>query len=417
MISDSIVVDNIQIHNNKLDVFYHATGRVCKYINNNTHFFSHYSCDIGMVPDSIAVIPFVVNVLPIIWVTDSILELPELDSDFFQSIEEFKKGYIKMYPMIAFGGEVRVVSLVKNVIAKSENDVAAFFSGGVDAFSTLINHISEKPILVTVRGADIKLDDVDGWSIVTNHVNQVASEYGLNVLLIESNFRYFLNEARLNELIGSAKDNWWHGFQHGIGLIGLSFPAAYTCGFAKIYIASSYTKEDRYTCASDPLIDNYLRFANAQIFHDGYEYSRQKKIECLCSYVKKTSKTMNLRVCYMVDGGRNCCRCEKCYRTITGIIAEGHSPLNYGFNINSTDLNKIIHDLKWNIFMSSAIVILWKDIQKKFIQNKDCIEENKILNFMLSYNFDKINNRAKWFKHYLNYCMHPLLLFKRISKY
>ena len=30
--------------------------------------------------------------------------------------------------------------------------------------------------------------------------------------------------------------------------------------------------------------------------------------------------------------GDNCCMCEKCYRTMAGLWAEGENPENYGFS-------------------------------------------------------------------------------------
>lgn len=60
-------------------------------------FLIEYPFDITNVPDSIASIPFVCCVLPIVWMSDSILEIPELDEAFYDCIPNVKKGYETLY--------------------------------------------------------------------------------------------------------------------------------------------------------------------------------------------------------------------------------------------------------------------------------------------------------------------------------
>ena len=67
-----------------------------------------------------------------------------------------------MYPQINFLGKIHADKLENNSYSEN-NGAAAFFSGGVDAFNTLVNHAEEKPVLLTLWGADVKLDDVSGW--------------------------------------------------------------------------------------------------------------------------------------------------------------------------------------------------------------------------------------------------------------
>ena len=57
-----------------------------------------------------------------------------------------------MYPQLSFGGNLVVDHIVEN--KNSANKSAAMFSGGVDAFNTLISHIVEK---LKSIGADIEL--------------------------------------------------------------------------------------------------------------------------------------------------------------------------------------------------------------------------------------------------------------------
>ena len=168
---------------------------------------------------------------------------------------------------------------------------AAFFGGGVDAFATLIAHIAEKPTLMTLWGSDIPLKDTDGWEVVKNHTLKTAENFGLQAIFVKTNFRELLNYIELNRLVKMSGDNYWHGFQHGIGIIGHAAPLAAKNGFSTIYIASSYTVNDNKTCASHPDIDGNVRFAGCNIIHDQYEYDRQAKVDHICSFQKSWMKS------------------------------------------------------------------------------------------------------------------------------
>ena len=75
--------------------------------------------------------------------------------------------------------------------------------------------------MLTLWGSDIKIDDQLGWNNVRKHVDETAMMFGLEKIYIKTNFRTFINEGMLNLLVVQSGDSWWHGFQHGIGLIGM----------------------------------------------------------------------------------------------------------------------------------------------------------------------------------------------------
>ena len=134
---DKIIVNKVKIDHNKISVDYSVSNTLSKYFNLEEEFFVEFEENIEDVPKGIAVIPFVVNILPIIWLTDSILELRELDEAFYYSINEFKKGYIDMYENVNFKGKVIVKELVDCSYNPTEK-CATFFSGGLDSYSTLV---------------------------------------------------------------------------------------------------------------------------------------------------------------------------------------------------------------------------------------------------------------------------------------
>lgn len=389
-----ISINSVIINQYSIEVCYLIEGDCCKYFNieKGNGFRIEYNENIERVPKNIAVIPFIVNVLPIVWLTDAILEVEELDRTFYNSINRFKQGYIDMYPMMNFKGSIKVKCLIENN-EEPIGKVAVFFSGGVDAFASLIAHVDESPILLTLWGSDIKIDDQLGWNNVRKHVDETAMMFGLEKIYIKTNFRTFINEGMLNLLVVQSGDSWWHGFQHGIGLIGHAAPLAFNLKLKTVYIASSYTKDDDVTCASSPTIDNNVEYACCKVVHDQYEFHRQEKITHICNYIKKNHKKIVLRVCWQSSGGENCCNCEKCYRTIFGIIAEGESPSQYGFKNVENKIGTIGSRIQKRLIMNPMICIpYWQDIQDRFIENKDNIPQRSDLEWIYDFDFNKINN-------------------------
>ncbi len=339
---NQFIVDDVIISSNRIDYKYTVKGELKEIFNEKESFFVEYSRNILNIPKSIAIVPLMCNILPIIWLFNAEVHIKSCDEDFYNSIEDFKKGYIKMYPDLEFKGKVCVEKLEKNSISESNGSIC-FFSGGVDAFNTLLNHLKENVTVLTLWGADLTLNDNDGWNNVLKHLEKTANDFKIDYITIKSNLKDFYNVKKLNEKINLIKKEWWHDFQHGIGVISYAAPISFLTKKQSVYFASSFTAKDigQYTCASDPTIDNYLKFCDVKVIHDGYEFTRQDKVHNIVEFCRKNNKKIELRVCWESTGGKNCCHCEKCYRTMLALFAEGEDPKNYGFDYTKKLLKKI----------------------------------------------------------------------------
>lgn len=379
---------SIEENNNSVIYKYELSNKLNKYINSN-ELSIEYDENIEKVPNSILVVPFLCNMLPIIWVTDASIEVNEIDKNFYESIDEFKKGYEKMYPNILFKGKLYVKDIILNEYEDSGKSIC-FFTGGVDATSTLITHIEENPITVTLWGADIKTNNEKGWEKVKKHI--IDNTPNIENRFIKSTFRDIMNEKNLNTVIKKyVSENWWHGFQHGIGLIGHAAPLCYIDKIIKVYFASTNTKENiNATCASDPKIDNFVRFGSTRVFHDGYEFSRQDKVNNICNYNKENNKKFKLRVCYETDTGNNCSECPKCIRTIMEIKVNGDNPVDYGF---SPDYKKIKHIVEKKMYFDNVEYKYWRKILKEANKNKEKIKNDDDINWIFNIDLDDINKR------------------------
>jgi hypothetical protein len=394
-----IYIKNIQKDNSKVRINFDCSNKIQKYFKQDKSFILEYiskdGLSINQIPDNILVIPFLCNILPVSWLLNIIIHINELDKSFYKSIDNFKNGYIKMYPSIEFKGKLIVSKIIENYTDNNEGRNLLFFSGGVDAFNSLINHYHEKPILMTIWGSDIRIQNLNGWKNTEEHINKTASEFGLGNIIIKSNFREFLNGDILTRVIRKKiNGNWWHEFQHGIGIIGHAAPLAYLYKTETVYIASSFTKEDYgvVTCASDPTIDNKVKFIRSNIIHDGYECTRQEKLKNICNFVEKKPQ---LRVCFSSIDGKNCNKCEKCYRTMMGILAEGKEPIEFGLLYNKIKGDEIKIFIKYKYFMDFVQKAYWRDIQKRFQQNRKLIVNYPELEWIMDIDFTRINNSIK----------------------
>lgn len=321
------------IKHNEMVTFHFSCTKGLSQFFTGRKFTIHYPIRIDDVPDSILTIPFLSNVIQLVWVSGSTIIVPSLDKDFYDSLPELKKAYSNMFPEVNFSGNIVSNKIEINRISK-KNKSAMFFSGGVDSFQTLISHYKEDLDLLTIWGSDIEYNNEDGWNVLYKSMSDSARTFNLNLYTIHSSFRDFDNEKALHiRFSEQLKDSWWHGFQHGLGLLGHVAPMAYKIGYEKMYIASTHSTHDKNVrCSSHPTTDNCIKYCGCQVVHDGFEFRRQNKIRNIIDFSKThPSLPINLHVCWKTQTGENCCICEKCARTIYAILIEGGDPKKMGF--------------------------------------------------------------------------------------
>lgn len=370
---EEIVLKSIDKKENVIAFDFSVSEGLKKYFSGKQFVIEYPEC-IESVPDAVAAVPFVCNVLPIIWLTDSKMVLKELDKAFFECIKNVKEGYKAMFPESTFAGELYVERIVpcKPIV---DGGCAAFFSGGLDSVHTLVSHLDETLALISVWGSDIQYENTDGWQRVHSGIKEYAQKYNLPDVVIRSTFRVFDNEGILHkQFYEQLKDGWWHGIKHGIGLLGHAAPYAYLHGLSTVYIASSNCPVyEPVRCASHPTIDNHIRFANCQVVHDGYEFSRQDKVRNVVDFCRRNGDKVSLHVCWESQSGGNCCYCEKCYRTMTGLLVEKADPVEFGFE----HTEQAIPEMRINLLNSRAFTAFIAAAEWVYIQDR--MEENSTI--------------------------------------
>lgn len=314
--------------------------------------------DAGEVPESIAAIPAVASLMPLAWVFNYAVVVDVLDKTYFNALPLIKEGYSNMLPKLSLQGELKVGRIIACKKETASGSPLQLFSGGVDAWCTLVRHIDERPRLVTVWGADIDVGNDRAWSTVYSYSQSVAENLGLPCSYVKSNLRAMYDYHALNEHLAKMETSyeWWHDLQHGMAFLGLVSPLAYATDAPLAYIASTYSAEDvgTYVCASDPTIDDRFAAGIVRGKHDGFELLRQDKVDQIVEFSKNSFANINLRVCFNVASGRNCCRCEKCGRTILGIYAAGGDPHEFGFEFSSAKLCLLAFRMHWLYIMEPS---------------------------------------------------------------
>ncbi len=383
-------------------------GSYCKVVI-NSEFKSRYllddfwytqeGCDLEALPNYILLIPFILNIAPIVWISGDEFWLDEMDSDLCDALQKMKAALMNMYPNVLWAGELLVKEKLKFEPVSVDNIACALFSGGLDSFSTSFSHLNQKQILVTVRGSDVKLDDDIGWANVKKAVSEYSGTFDSEVCFIESNFTSFLNYRMLNNLTPDIR-SWWTLVQHGMGLAGFMAIPGRIHGASTGYIASSHSYEfSDQPWASCPEIDDNIKWSGFKVQHDGFEYTRQGKVGVVVNAVKKESLIRpNLRVCYISSGGKNCSRCEKCLRTMAGLVVAGENYSSYGFDL---PVDEFVGSLKAmfskarSTFHSNTL-FHWKDIQKHIsltsAYNNGPIED--FLHWLKVFDFDVYYRRS-----------------------
>lgn len=379
---------------NRIVYHYSCSEDLNRFFTGND-FILEYPESIEAVPDGVLAIPFAVIGLPMSWLLDCDLYIPELDQDFYDAIPALKKAFEEMYPEATFAGKLHVERII-DCTPPEGNGAAVFFSGGLDATTTLLRHLDEKPALISIWGADVGFDNRAGWSVVDRKIAETAATYGLDYVPVRSMFRQFEDVVALTEELQSVlKTSWWYGIKHGMGIISHAAPYAWLHGIKTVYIASSNCVSDgKQRCASDPTIDNHMAFCGCRTVHDGFELNRQDKTRFIIDFRKQHPEMpIRLRVCWKAIDGNNCCECEKCYRTMTGFWIEGEDPKEYGFQYKKDVLNRMYQYIALRADELPAIT--WSNMKKRLNENWTILKGKRYrakLAWIRDYDFKQLNN-------------------------
>lgn len=190
----------------------------------------------------------------------------------------------------------------------------AFFSGGVDAFFTLLRNEGPYPEalrvdeLICVGGFDIPLKNLDAFFRFRTAMAGVAERLGKRLIDVVTNMR----ETRL-------EDANWYDMLHGPGLIAVGLMLSPRYKRLLIASASGYSFDEH--AGTNPLTDALHSTSRTRVMTDGARFTRLEKTD----FVGGSDVAMSaLHVCWAHAADDNCGACEKCARTMIPLELFGH---------------------------------------------------------------------------------------------
>ena len=406
MKEESLIVD-LEVLGNTIRVI-PSPVLMREYLRDNFWVRYDESVDLRKLDESLLLVPFILNVAPVVWISGRIFHVPSLDAELAQALAEVRELFTRWYPNVGWTGEIVADELVKNHGMRwDDNRVALLYSGGLDSTTASLRRSDHRQLLITIRGSDVSLEDEAAWQRVQDLARAFATRFGHEVRFVESNFfASFLNYERLELQTKSepAIASWWWSVQYGLGLIGLTVPLLATSGISQLLIASDslvamgWEKGE----GSHPELESKIRCGNIRVRHVDAELTRQQKVRLIKEKCLELGVSPPiLRVCLDYNSrGANCCKCEKCLRTIIGLMVEGERPEAYGFLVPKNVKRAFAC---YALDFSEHTVLFWKDIQlaaRDYLSNRieelqEDIQRRELLSWVAQFDFERYWRRYR----------------------
>lgn len=149
-VHNAVYLSAIARDKNKIAYKFSVEGNLVNYFSNSKPFTVEYDCNTEMLPDSVAVLPFAALLLPLCWLADATLVLPEADEDFCRSLRAVKRGYEEQFPELSFGGKVVAEKVVKNRADHLHRSTLCLYGGGVSSAFSVLSELYFRPLLFSV---------------------------------------------------------------------------------------------------------------------------------------------------------------------------------------------------------------------------------------------------------------------------
>ena len=385
----TIWIKEININGNHVEYCLKVSDDLKKYFAPECKMFVDFEFDISSIPESVLTVPVLSNLMQFAWLFDCLLWVKEVDRTFYACLPRIKQAFQEMYPDYTFGGSLIAAKIVDNTYP-IETEAVQLFTGGVDATATFLRIRNTNPVLVDTYGwLTRKSESSSVLEADRAAIDSFARENHVETAYISSNFATFLDVKQVNKEINKKVHNtWWFGFQHSLAFLGVASIVAFYYHARNIYIASSYTFEQVVNCVSDPRIDNQFAVASCTTIHDGYELSRQQKVKAIVDAHINDGLNIKLRVCSFRE--KNCNNCEKCFRTMLAIIAEGGDINEYGFSITTPFLIALKGFLHENVReLDHDHIVFWQNIITRMGENYDGLFEKEVYDYLKDFDFER----------------------------
>ena len=236
------------------------------------------------------------------------LKLPgPVDRELLCDVQELMRVWHSWYPKLK---PVPIeAETADSLAAPRPAATASMFSGGVDAWFTLLSNNGPaalpgaRPIddLLCVWGFDVPLDRPDEYRAMYDTLASAVDEFGASLVGVATNLHQTQWWRRAD----------WGRVAHGCALASIAH--ALEGRYSRLLIPSTHRYDDPIPWGSHPLTDHLMSSSTLRIFHDGAGYSRVDKTAAIS---ESAAAMESLQVCWATNRFQNCGKCSKCYRTM-----------------------------------------------------------------------------------------------------
>jgi len=396
---EKIILERIEVSDNLVKYHFTVSCGLKKFFTTDCMFIQ-YDENVEQVPLSVLTIPFVNCMLGLVWMSNSVLFVDEIDATYYSAVKRLKNAYHELHHYMELKGLFVPSKIINNTIQKSD-EALLLFGGGVDCHSSFLRNRNIISYIFNIYGWLESIDEENKVDMSdAKQTAEYAKKMGIGALHARSNFAAQFNLKVIDKMFGkSLQAGYWYGFLHSMAFTSIATPIAWAKGISNILIASSFTKgRVNVHCASYITTDSEYHFAqNGKTFHDGFELNRNDKVALLVEYQKQIGKPYKFQACSFND--HNCCVCEKCFRTICDIISVNGNPLDFGFNsIQGTMKEHWEHIVNrdiamWGVFKESYYYCC---SAKKMRENYIQIEDKEFVDWFLACDFASMKKKALW---------------------
>jgi hypothetical protein len=194
-------------------------------------------------------------------------------------------------------------------VETSNRRFAAFFSGGVDSWFTVLRHAPERESaaigqvdeLIAVHGFDIPLESADEFMKLHTALSMGARALNRELIIVRTNLRRN----------GSLWAKGWGWLTHAAGLSSVALILEKRYG--KVLIGSSSPYGGLIPWGSHPMTDGLFSTRSLTVKQDGASFNRVEKTALVARHAIALS---HLHVCWRQRAASNCGVCLKCIRTM-----------------------------------------------------------------------------------------------------
>ena len=220
---------------------------------------------------------------------------------------------------------VRIESKVMppKTVPNGRRRAGSFFSGGIDSFGTIcanrMNYPTDHPRRIKdafiVHG--LEQDDPEKFDYLLNSLKTFEDHDDFTIIPVYTNaYLNFRDEDAANDF------KFWRYEFGGAALASVAH--AFSRRDFIVSIPSSSHLYEMEPWGTHPLVDAHFSSGDMRVVHDGLTLTRLDKIKLVADW---DLALKHLRVCNRYkqyqEGRFNCGRCEKCVRTMLGLLAVG----------------------------------------------------------------------------------------------